>query len=317
MAREKVDGCLIKRRWSPLEGKFRWSTNKSLDALGEPPDSPLNIKEDGSLHYNTFEELIVATIGNGWAHFDRSYHDRSELRDWTIMWELVSPTSRVVVKYDEPKMYLIGGRNNKTGRESTPEEIAEKFGLGFFDVPQRHDFRTLAECCQAVASFGDNREGLVVQDASFNRVKIKGADYVPIHRLKGPNGLFSTEWLHECIRDNYQDDVRSHFPEMNQALDSMMDTIRSLSSKVKAIISRMENACFQMASERRDERLRRKEFARIARGEYRPISSLLFDLYGMISSSGKSGSDYNDAVEEFVKKLEYAEIESLLAPLDG
>ena len=97
IVQEKIDGSLIKvwfcdRRW-------RISTNGMIDAFKAPLSTDVFCK--------TFGELFMET-------FDTDYFSVMD-KDYTYMFELVSPYNRIVVPYETIDIYHIGTRNNKTG----------------------------------------------------------------------------------------------------------------------------------------------------------------------------------------------------------
>src|SRR5690606_32862702 len=96
----------------------------------------------------------------------------AEFTDYTLMFELCSIHNRNFVIYDRPRLYLLGARYNRTGKEVSPEWSNERFPLKF-PVPQSYPAPSLVECLSLVDGFDANTEGIVVVDAQFNRIKIK------------------------------------------------------------------------------------------------------------------------------------------------
>ena len=106
---EKIDGSLIKVWYD--KGKWRVSTNNTINAykcdLGQVDLLKLDCP------YNSFGELFDEAKAQ--ARLDFNNLDKN----YTYMFELVSPYNKVVVPYDEIAIYHIGTRHNKTFKEVT------------------------------------------------------------------------------------------------------------------------------------------------------------------------------------------------------
>ena len=116
---EKVDGSLIKF-W--YDNGWHISTNGTIDAF----KANLN-----NVKYQNFGQLVLAAIHNVFT----DEHDFFNMLDpkCTYMFELVSPYNRVVIPYEETKLYFLGMRERNTGMEWNPEELDESF---YFQIPK-------------------------------------------------------------------------------------------------------------------------------------------------------------------------------------
>ena len=156
----KYDGSIIKLYW--LESKSKWmvATNGTTDAR----KATVGINEEKNF-YTLFQDTLQS-----------SKLDFSILnKECTYMFELLHPEQTIVVRYPEPKLIHIGTRNVKTLQESYESigvEQVETFAL-----------QSLADCHRAASSLGPSREGFVVCDGSWNRVKIKGKVYLLLHHF--------------------------------------------------------------------------------------------------------------------------------------
>lgn len=132
----------------------------------------------------TFRELFE----EGWRRLCLTSSGRFEFeadeflnRGWTYMFELTGPENRVVVDYEETTLNLIGMRD-EDGEE---RKLRGRFAtFDAWNEPQSYEGRPGAEFFVTSANRLNptEQEGYVACDASFNRVKIKGAAYVAIHR---------------------------------------------------------------------------------------------------------------------------------------
>lgn len=96
----------------------------------------------------------------------------------TPIYEFTSPNNRVVVEYDTPRLTLLAARKNVTGKYFT--STSDK-SINWSDANGRtNDPSVLME---TVRSLPGNREGIVVAWDSGLMVKIKGDEYVRLHRV--------------------------------------------------------------------------------------------------------------------------------------
>lgn len=103
--------------------------------------------------------------------------------DWTMLFEIIYPTNRIVLDYgDMDDLVLLGMVEIATGRTVGPSGVtAEEWNGPRAEV---FAYNTLNEAIRAPER--KNAEGLVVHFLDSNeRLKIKQADYVELHRIIG------------------------------------------------------------------------------------------------------------------------------------
>lgn len=112
--------------------------------------------------------------------------------DWTMLFEIIYPANRIVCDYaGADDLFLLGMVHRRSGDLVRPGRITGWKGPL---VAEFTEYRTLAEAVAAPPRAG--MEGLVVDLlASGQRVKLKQADYVALHRIV--TGLSTrTVWEH-------------------------------------------------------------------------------------------------------------------------
>jgi hypothetical protein len=146
-----------------------------------------------------------------------------------FFFELTSHYNRVVVRYAEPNLTLLGARNLITLQELTAQEaqryipcpIVQEFPLNSFDA--------------CVASFAKmdplEQEGYVVLDGEFNRVKIKHPGYVLLHHAK--DGLMSQKSIVEIARTGEMPEVLIAFPEYKPAFEEAQNKLNNLIAELE------------------------------------------------------------------------------------
>ena len=160
-------------------------------AAGVALDGPVVVtdKADGSLG-------ILHPVPGGWAiatrgsfaseqaqHatalFNERYADWTPPEDVTVLFEIIYPTNRIVLDYgDMDDLILLGGIVTDTGATAHSSLLADWPGPRVEVFP----YATLAEALAAEPR--SNAEGLVVRFLRTDqRLKIKQADYVMLHRI--------------------------------------------------------------------------------------------------------------------------------------
>jgi hypothetical protein len=100
------------------------------------------------------------------------------LAEWT------SPNNQIVIRYNEPDLYLIGKIYHADYRLESQDgldELAKALGV---KRPQVFSFSSLQEMVDVVKEFKDKEGVCLYFNAGQNIVKIKGNWYLSLHRLK-------------------------------------------------------------------------------------------------------------------------------------
>lgn len=153
-------------------------------------------KMDGSLGilFNYKGEWVFATRGSFTS--DQSVkgvemlknYDYNRLhKGYTYLFEIIYNENRIVVRYDYEDLVLLGMINTETGYEvdlynegvnirfkSTVENIGFKVVKKYDGIK---DYTTLK------GMIGDNEEGFVVRFSNGDRMKIKGEEYLRLHKI--------------------------------------------------------------------------------------------------------------------------------------
>ena len=185
---DKIDGSIIKLWWNKTEGKWQFSTNGIINA------------ETALANQMTQETFLdVIKKADNYNEIVLRLADLSKYH--TFIFELVSPETQVVVKYPVSHLYHIGTRNNISGMEINSDIGIEK--------PKEYFLKSLDDCLSAAYDLNKSddglihdvkKEGFVVVDDNWNRIKIKSPDYLMLHRMSS-NSNFSKERIVGMIRD--------------------------------------------------------------------------------------------------------------------
>jgi RNA ligase len=144
-------------------------------------------KMDGSLgimfKYNG--EMICATRGSftsdqsKWmSEFAQKYNYQDIIVEgFTYLFEIIYPENRIVVNYDgQERLVLLGIINTETGDELPHNELFEGF-----DVVKKYD--GVRDYSELKGKVEQNSEGFVVRFSNGDRMKIKGEEYLRLHKI--------------------------------------------------------------------------------------------------------------------------------------
>ena len=252
---QKVDGSLIKIWWD-YDG---WviSTNGTIDAFKA---------ECGDTTYGDLVQKVIDRIPNFLKMLDH---------DYTYMFELTSPYNRIVVRYEGTNLWYLGRRNILNQNEDN-----EPLMINGILHPEVYLHHSLSECVVAAHEMGDDEEGYVVCDAHFNRIKIKGDEYLALHKMRG-NGPLTVLRVVEMYQQGTLDDFIAYYPEFKNFTDDVIEHIRYY-IEVCETAFKVVNSVVRAMGERRD-------FAMYA-NTYMPIVRSY--LYARLDEKVKDGSDY-------------------------
>jgi hypothetical protein len=292
--RDKLDGSLLKLLKEPGGGDL-WTTNGSFDLDVEIPENYAAQTDEALTGPFTFASL-------------RDYALRGHEKEiaalpegWTFMFELTSPYNRIIVPYRVTRLTLLGCRDGG-GREHTPEWAAKEFGLGF-DTPAIYPLKNIDEVIAWCRSNNSaDREGVVVQDAQFNRVKIKTEHYLSLFHIKGEDH-FTDSGIFNGIKQGVIDDALAAWPEIRPRTEEIagewagfIRAVEGLCKKAAAFYAECRNA-------KADPKEAKKAYAMFVLDKYKPFSTFLFEAI-------KENAD----LESIFNKIEYRDLKSYWLP---
>ena len=193
--REKIDGSLIKF-WCDTYGLWHMSTNGSIDAFkAEISDNPYGL---------TFGNIVERALGCNWLSFCRELNP-----EYTYMFEVISPDTRVTVPYEYDGLYYLGQRHRGTMiEEYNYDSVWRNFGIY---EPKVYHLSSLDDCISLVDEFTKDEEGVVVSDDNFNRIKVKSPEYL-IAAHAANNGKLGLRTAIRLIREDKVDDFLAYAP---------------------------------------------------------------------------------------------------------
>ena len=254
---DKLDGSLVVL--SVQDGVPLWTTSGSFAIGTECPDNYDGETEPETLGLKTFEDLVEYSLdkyGRGWV--------AGVPNGWTLMFEILSPRNRIIVKNTSTRLVLHGARSPDLV-EVEPEYARDLFGVPF-EVPEKTRVSSWEEVEEILASkytSGVEREGLVIRSDDWSRVKIKSDPYRALKFVKGEDN-FNDKRIYEAVLSGDADDAVAAWPEIRGRVEATKKRLEGVYDSVRSAV-RLGNETFAAAFlETRDKRAAKKVVASLA-----------------------------------------------------
>lgn len=213
--------------------QWRIATNGTIDAFtAEATDT------------KSYGDLVVEALGG----LDKVPDFCSILdKNYTYMFELVSPETQLIVSYPETKLYFLGRRNIVSMREDK-----EKPNYPGIRAPKQYPLSSIDECLAYVKTMTKDEEGFVVRDKYFRRIKIKSPEYLIAFGANNNNRITEKRII-RMLKNNTIDDFLAYCPQHKAKVDDVL-------SRIFAICAQLEDdwATNQPVSSRKEFALRIK-----------------------------------------------------------
>lgn len=181
-----------------------------------------------------FEKALLDTTGLSFAEWSQGLNQYL-----TYCFELTTPLNRIVVRYDDYRVHLLGARDTDSGREIVVDDST----AGVPACPQ-HKLSSLTDLLDFVGSKPPfEQEGVVVVDSAFRRVKVKSVAYLAYNRLRDSTAN-SVRAVMELIVSEKLDDV---MPVLDK---HVQEKAVQLADGMRSLLERTENdwlACSKAA----------------------------------------------------------------------
>ena len=107
----------------------------------------------------------------------RKYNTDIMFRHLTFCFEIIYPENRIVLDYGNDEKLVLLGTFDKNGKEID----AEMWSQWGFDVVKKYD--GIKDFKELKSMVKDNQEGFVVKFSNGDRVKVKGVEYLRLHKI--------------------------------------------------------------------------------------------------------------------------------------
>lgn len=219
---DKLDGTLLIVYWDDAARRWHCATRSMCEAHG-------NINGQG-----TFAQLAdaAAHAESGAVSLDGLMRSVGADRGVTYMFELTGPYNRVVCEYGGLGLTLLGARRLADCAELDPVWICGETG---FSPVKTWSFESIADLTEVITTWSPlEREGVVVKDALFSRIKVKSPQYVAAHKAADTLG---SSWRNVCeaILTGHADDIIACVPvHVRERIENLRPAIAALVQRVEA-----------------------------------------------------------------------------------
>ena len=275
-------GLITDREGNIIARPFKKFFNIGEQVIRMPKDNPIVYpKWDGSLgiQYYDGEKVCIATRGSFksdqalWATNRMMMFKRRDFDEgFTYLYEIIYPENRIVVDYGGRKeLVLLAIINTETGEEHpyAQEYVPEKLNIS---ATKRVTYTDLEQLVEDAKKLGGNEEGYVLH-WPYNdnlRLKIKGEEYVRLHRLITS---FSTKSIWEALKNG--DDISEI---MDRVPDEFYDWVKEKKAELNKRFAEIYTKSVHATHEIRRLHDNRKDQAMHINRLYKDIAPYIFSL---------------------------------------
>lgn len=260
---EKLDGSLMTLFF--YQGEWRVQSSGTADASGKVPTTKYSFKY---LFWQVWQQLG---------------YQLPEDTEYCFMFELMTPYNKIVVRQLENKLVLHGVRNINTLQEDNLFVWGNKYNWEAVQTYSFHDLATIIKVTKTLDPL--EREGYIVCDDSFNRIKIKNIEYVQLSYVKATT---TTRKILETVVNNEGEEFLNYFPEYLFLYNQLKEQYENLVTEITNTYQEYKDISVQ------------KDFALAIK--HLPYSGIFFALRAKKVSS----------VKEALKQTPIHKLESLL-----
>lgn len=244
-------------------------------------------KMDGSLGILFFYEGKWIVVTRASFTSDQSVKAQELLRSkyivesipkgYATLFEIIYPENRIVVDYgDEEKLVVLGMTSRVSGKEMDYNSLLNVHNESGMSVVKKYD--GIKDYKQLKEMVKNDQEGFVVKFSNGDRVKVKGVEYLRLHKIMG-NLSTTAVW-----------EVLSNSGDMENLLKDVPDEFYK---KIKTYVQDLKYGFFQI-SERagklhdgfrygkygdRDSELTKKEFAEFVFNQDKVLQPVMFSMW--------------------------------------
>jgi len=206
----------------------------------------------------TFEDLFWSTLGVNASDLSDDLWDKGT----TYIFELCCAENRILTKYPQNTIFLLGWREIAHGlhayREEQEEfvEKAQSAGLNitmpYAEKLVNNGIETLEgvklfvhEATSMTEMFGEYPEGFVIYDGLKPVCKIKNEQYLSLHHISGGDHLHTRNVVIDAYFAGTLDDIMDHLTDpMKEFAESLRHKVEALFLKIQHVFADMDHKHF-------------------------------------------------------------------------
>jgi T4 RnlA family RNA ligase len=191
----------------------------------------------------------------------------------TYLFEIIYPENRIVVNYQgEERLVLLGIIKTESGEELPYEDIS----FDGWDIVKKYD--GIKDYTTLKGMIGDNEEGFVVRFSNGDRMKIKGEEYLRLHKIM--TNLSTTSVWEVLSNNGNMDDLIKDVP------DEFYKKIKEYQENLKYNFFQISEYCGKAHDRFRYGKYNdvhpeptKKEYAEYVMTNYKKFSSVMFAMW--------------------------------------
>lgn len=153
----------------------------------------------------------------------------------TYIFELTTPLNRVVCRYENWALTLLGVRNIHSLIEEHPKDHLKYFADFDIKSPDLYSFSSIQDMVEVIKTWNPEfYEGIVAKDSNFNRVKVKNPSYVAYNHARDSLAT-SFRGCVEVVLLKKEDDIIHMMP------DEIANRIRMIKCAVSKLFAQFES----------------------------------------------------------------------------
>jgi len=263
------DSCTYDRMWNEYtlvaRGLILDMADKRIAALpfpkffnvgehqGSIPDLPFETfeKMDGSLivlfyHAGRWRCATRGSFKSEQAMWAQSVADKADLSPLdtgtTYLLEAIYQANRIVVRYDVEGLFFLGAYTS-AGHELSYDELVSAAASVGWGIAKRHEYSSVSYLLSLSKVLTSNEEGFVIRFQNGLRLKIKGEEYLRIHRMVSrltPLSVWESMMAGddlEAIRRELPEEFWGDFDTIRQILGAHIQGVVSRTAKVAETFS--------------------------------------------------------------------------------
>lgn len=254
---EKVDGSKILVWFDKDRDVWRVSTSGEINAY------EANVNDFGFTYGYMFDQAIKNN------NLTKSEFYGLLNPNYCYTFELVSPETRIVIKYNKADIRFIGLRDTETFEELNPD--IETSLCEIIKRPKEFNIHSMKGCIEAAKNLHLDQEGFVVVDYKWRRVKVKSPDYVQAHYLRC-NGIQNQGRLLEIVESGEKNEFCAYFSEWKDKLNEIENTLNNFKKQLHMIIDDIQGWIAE-------EHCNQKQLAEYINTNYSQFKSFLFKYF--------------------------------------
>jgi RNA ligase len=155
--------------------------------------------------------------------FYKKYGDVGMNIDTTYLFEFTAPWNRIVVDYsDGEQLTLLGGIRTNDGLEAPWYHLDSVSKLNAIPLVKKYD--GITDYTTLKGMIGDNEEGFVIKFSNGDRMKIKGEEYLRLHRIM--TGVSTTSIWEVMANGGNMEEILKDVPD--EFYDKIKEVVRDI-----------------------------------------------------------------------------------------